>query len=774
MAKKQTEQDKIEEFLKLARKRLKKEQQLDNSNRREAIEDLKFRHGEGHWSNDQKSQRKAWGGSTLTVNLLPSFVDQVAGEMRQLRPRADVRPTDSKGTPQIAKVRKGIIWDTEYQSDAEVIYDYAGEMMTTCGYGAWQVKTKYTEDNPFLQEMYMELIPNPFVVYLEQRKSVVYQDSRYGFIIDKVPKDEFEELYPDANLPESGVLIEMSAIGMEHEGWFDKDTITVAEYFVVDYEDQECVLFKDGSVLERKDADEKIADWEKLNKEQKKAKQTLEAKIREQVNKQIQTQPPQQPVTPEQIEAFIQQSVTAMLPPLPEKPEISDTKKLKKNIIKKYIINGVEILNKSGLEGDHIPGDYIPIVLLKGREYNIEGKRHIKGLIRDAKDPQRLVDYWITATADTIALAPKSEWLGTGEQFEGYENDFLEANNKNLPMLKYNPHIFQGQLVPPPQRVSPAQAPTALFEQVNLAQEQLKAVIGMKNIDLKDNGRELSGIAQARKQRPADLSTFVYHDNLARGIIHGAKIMNSMIPEVYDSERDIRSRNYDDSQSFVPINTTIENALKKIQENPERYSAIGKEEVVKLKRQIALGQGGEKYNDIGVGKYGLVMSTTPSYATQRQESTDLLGKLIQTNPKLMSIFGDIFVRGLDVLYSEEIAQRMQKMLPPGLVPPKEGEPPPTPLPPSPQVSALMEKAKAATIGAQVKIKELAIKEQELKIKGLQLVKEIQESKGGIRKEVLDILTQVMSPQALNVIGNQGTPQGQPPQNMQAQNMPETE
>jgi hypothetical protein len=86
----------------------------------------------------------------------------------------------------------------------------------------------------------------------------------------------------------------------------------------------------------------------------------------------------------------------------------------------------------------------------------------------------------------------------------------------------------------------------------------------------------------------------------------------------------------------------------------------------------------------------------------------------------------------------------------------------------------MEKAKAATIGAQVKIKELAIKEQELKIKGLQLVKEIQESKGGIRKEVLDILTQVMSPQALNVIGNQGTPQGQPPQNMQAQNMPETE
>jgi len=36
----------------------------------------------------------------------------------------------------------------------------------------------------------------------------------------------------------------------------------------------------------------------------------------------------------------------------------------------------------------------------------------------------------------------------------------------------------------------------------------------------------------------------------------------SMIPEVYDSERDVRLRNIDETESTVPINTTAGRYIK--------------------------------------------------------------------------------------------------------------------------------------------------------------------------------------------------------------------
>ena len=38
-----------------------------------------------------------------------------------------------------------------------------------------------------------------------------------------------------------------------------------------------------------------------------------------------------------------------------------------------------------------------------GKERNIEGKDHIRGLVKDSIDPQRLVNYWNTAAAETVA-----------------------------------------------------------------------------------------------------------------------------------------------------------------------------------------------------------------------------------------------------------------------------------------------------------------------------------------------------------------------------------
>jgi hypothetical protein len=40
----------------------------------------------------------------------------------------------------------------------------------------------------------------------------------------------------------------------------------------------------------------------------------------------------------------------------------------------------------------------------------VEGKRHFRSLIRDAKDPQRMFNYWRTTTTELVALAPKAPY----------------------------------------------------------------------------------------------------------------------------------------------------------------------------------------------------------------------------------------------------------------------------------------------------------------------------------------------------------------------------
>ena len=89
-----------------------------------------------------------------------------------------------------------------------------------------------------------------------------------------------------------------------------------------------------------------------------------------------------------------------------ERPVIKKEFESEKFEIKHYVITASEIIRE-----EIFPGKYIPLVLLRGKRRNIEGKTYVRGLVRDAKDPQKLFNYWTTASAEIIALAPKAPWV---------------------------------------------------------------------------------------------------------------------------------------------------------------------------------------------------------------------------------------------------------------------------------------------------------------------------------------------------------------------------
>ena len=67
--------------------------------------------------------------------------------------------------------------------------------------------------------------------------------------------------------------------------------------------------------------------------------------------------------------------------------------------------------------------------------------------------------------------------------------------------------------------------------------------------------------------------------------------------------------------------------------------------------------------DLSVGKYDLTVETGPSFTTRREEAANQMIELIRVNPQVAGVIGDILAKNLDWPGAEEIARRLQALLP---------------------------------------------------------------------------------------------------------------
>ena len=87
--------------------------------------------------------------------------------------------------------------------------------------------------------------------------------------------------------------------------------------------------------------------------------------------------------------------------------EIKSKKTAQVPVIHWCKINAVE-----KLESTEWMGRWIPIIPVLGDELDIDGRRVLEGIVRHAKDPQRMYNYWATSETETIALAPRAPFIG--------------------------------------------------------------------------------------------------------------------------------------------------------------------------------------------------------------------------------------------------------------------------------------------------------------------------------------------------------------------------
>jgi hypothetical protein len=555
----------------LARFRLTEE--AEDKNRKAALDDIKFLAGE-QWDQRIKEARAAKGRPCFVINRLQQHAKQVVNDLRQNRPSIKVHPVDDKADVDTAKIYQGIIRHIEYNSNADAAYDTAGEGAVRGGRGFWRVVTEYVSPLSFEQEILIKRIRNPFSVYFDPHsKEPDGSDANFAFVVENISKEAYERRYPKSKL--AGVA-EWESSDANAPGWLSSDSCRIAEYFYKAYEEKEIVQLSNGQTVLAGDLDSKTL------------KQLALAGVKE-----------------------VRRRTTSV-------PTVKWCK-----------LTSSEILDET-----EWLGSYIPIVPVYGEELDIEGERILKGIARDAKDPQRLINYWKSAEAEAIALAPKAPFIAAKGQVEKYAADWKSANTENHAVLMYDPVSVNGTPVPPPQRQNLEPAIQAITMAAMNSADDLKSTTGLYDAALGARSNETSGKAITARANQAQTSNYHFADNLTRSQKHTGRILIELIPKIYDSARAARILGEDGEPEIIKINQEFERNGKVV------------------------------HYDLSKGKYDCTVDVGPSYATKRQEAVANMVEMSRNVPILSQVAPDLIVKNMDWPGAQELAERLKKAVPP--------------------------------------------------------------------------------------------------------------
>jgi hypothetical protein len=571
-----------------------------SDSREDELDDLRFMAGspdnQWQWPADVLATRGSVQGQTinarpcLTINKLPQHVRQVTNEQRQNRPTGKVIPADDRADVRVAEIFDGMVRHIEYISDADVAYDTACDNQVTYGEGYIRILTEYAREDSFDQDIKIGRVRNSFSVYMDPAiQDPCGADAEWCFITEDVSKADYERMFPDA-APISSLMSQ--GVGDQSlSQWLSEDMVRIAEYFYYEHEKATLNLY------------------------------------------------------PDNITAFANSPQDKQLKAMFGKPLRSRSVDRKK--VKWVKTNGFEVLEERDWAGK-----YIPVVRVIGNEFEVDGQLYVSGLVRNAKDAQRMYNYWVSQEAEMLALAPKAPFIGYGGQFEGYEMNWKTANTNNWPYLEVNPDVTDGagSPLPLPQRAPPPLAQTGLIQAKLGAADDIKGTTGQYDSSLGAQSNERSGRAILAREKQGDTGTYHYVDNLSRAIRHVTRQLVDMIPKIYDTARVARIVGLDGEVGMVRINPTQPEPVKEIRD--ENGLVI------------------DKIYNPSVGVYDVCVTTGPGYMTKRQEALDAMSMLLQSNPQLWTVAGDLFIKNMDWPGAQEMAARFAKIIDPKVM---EGE-----------------------------------------------------------------------------------------------------
>src|SRR5690606_33501198 len=156
------------------------------------------------------------------------------------------------------------------------------------------------------------------------------------------------------------------------------------------------------------------------------------------------------------------------------------------------------------------------------------------GIVRLAKDAQRLFNFWRSTVAEKLLYSPKATVYGPAGAFEGRKDQWRNLHLRREP-LEYNYEVAN-----PPQFVPPPQLEAAMLNEAAMAAQDMRDVLNLHEASLGRQSNEVSGKAIMARQRLGEMGTVIYDDNMNAAVEEAGGIINELIPIVYDTARMVK------------------------------------------------------------------------------------------------------------------------------------------------------------------------------------------------------------------------------------------
>jgi hypothetical protein len=545
------------EFLQKARERFAYCHEQWRDIREQADLDARFLAGDS-WDEREKQKRKDRNIPAIHLDEITQFINQLVNDVRQNKRAVKVMPKGGGATNQTGSLRADWIRSVEYDSQGQSAYITAFESAAGRSYGFWKLETYYDNPNSFdLSARIMPIVNPNTIIFDPDCKQYDCSDAEDCFEIDFISHDAFKRKYPDAEIAEFTDDIRQQDLASE---WIKDQQVQIASWWRV------------------------VVDKIQLHL--------------------VDAEGSKQPVVMR----------STQLPENLDRQRILKSRDYDDRRIVQYLINGVEILQTNDpRKGKGWPGKWIPIIPVWGKELYIDegsgSRRMLFSLIRMARDPQRLLDYYASQEMIEAKMTPKVPYVGPKGMFSNQAEQWESLNEEGRAWVEYEiPDGFQ------PGSIKPERVPfVPNFQQYELAKEACKrhimSAMGIAPLPTAaQRNNEKSGVALSKIQGERAQGSFHFIDNYDRSLEYSGRQLDDLFDIIHDMPRDIALRKEDGTHEMARVNDP-----------------------------------GHKLNKEYKGEHSVTITTGPSYESQREEAAEFTDTLASV-PGVFPLIGDLIVR----------------------------------------------------------------------------------------------------------------------------------
>lgn len=620
-----------------------------NRNRIDYYKWLDFILGD-QWREDESKLFERYDKIPLVFNKLGTLRNHMLGDQIQNTPNLQISP-DQDVPPEASDVRAALIKHISLNSDAKTIYQTAYGHSIVGGFGAWRVGSEYLNEESFDQEIKIYNVIDPNMCYWDisaQHKCKV--DGMYAGFRTRMSRQFFRDKYGRDLESQIG---SMSLTEDSTMAFADDDSISQID----DYEkevDPDITM-----IYQLSDPDKTIVNNKVFSELEK---TTIEGK------------------------KYV--VVDGMLLTVLQKREVTHYRIKHRQIAGDFIMEETIFPSKT----------LLPVLFVDQSSYfTKQGQQITRSFFKDVEDAQKYLNYIATQSAYILKTARYDQFMAPRKCVSAPDTQEIWRDpSTRQGVLPYDETPSGAK----PEQLMPPELSQSLVHQYDRTLMDIQSGTGLYNTQLGEQGNEVSGTAISKRNLRGSKNTQVSRNSIDIAIATTGEIINEMIPEVYDTERDLVLPMPNSQEQKVSINKPV-----------DEY-------------------GIETHNDMTKGRYKIRLKPGPSYEGQKEEALESLQSVLAADKsgQVFPMIADLYAENLPLDNNIEIRNRLRTMVPPEIIEAgKTGQPlPPKPQQPSPEQmmvqlkqQELQQKAQMAQQEAQRKMQELEVKKSEIQRKALE-------------------------------------------------------